>query len=78
MATIPQMSEAMQTVLTTVADQPARANGFVQRASKLTGTLFAQTLVFGFWDNPAATREQLAQTAAALSLHISPKPSTSA
>ena len=73
MASIAQVSQAMQTVLTTVADTAARATGFVQRASKLTGALFTQTLVLGFLSEPNATRENLAQTAAALGLHISPQ-----
>lgn len=71
MATIAQVSHAMQTVLTTVADTAARATGFVQRTSKLTGALFAQTLTLGFLSNPQASREELAQTAATLGLTIS-------
>ena len=73
MATIPQVTQAMQTILTTVADTAARATGFVQRTSKMTGALFTQTLVLGFLANPEATREELAQTAAALGLDISPQ-----
>ena len=73
MTTIPQVSKAMQTVLTTVAESAARATGLVQRTSKLTGALFVQALVFGFWATPRATREQLAQTAAALGVTISPQ-----
>ena len=73
MATIPQVSQAMQTVLTSVADAAARATRFVQRQSKLTGALFTQTLVFAFLANPQSTREELAQTAATLGLTISPQ-----
>lgn len=73
MATIPQVTQAMQTVLTTVAETAARATRFVQRRSKLTGARFTQTLVLGFLANPQATREELAQTAAALGLTISPQ-----
>lgn len=73
MTTIAQVSEAMQTVLTTVADSAARATGFVQRVSKMSGALFTQTLVLGFLANRDATREELAQTAAALGLTISPQ-----
>jgi hypothetical protein len=73
MASIAQVSEAMQTVLTTVADTAACATSFVQRASKLTGALFTQTLVLGFLSDPDSTREGLAQTAAALGLDISPQ-----
>src|SRR5947207_14361604 len=73
MATIAQVSQAMQTVLTTVADTAARTTGFVQRVSKLTGALFTQTLVLGFLSTPQASREELAQTAATLGLTISPQ-----
>lgn len=73
MTTIPQVSQAMQTVLTTVADAAARTTKFVMRTSKLTGALFTQTLVLGFLANPRATREQLAQTAMTLGLQISPQ-----
>ena len=71
MATIAQVSHAMQTVLTTVADTAARTTGFVQRVSKCTGALFTQTLVRGFLSNPQASREELAQTAATLGRTIS-------
>lgn len=70
MPTIAQVSQAMQTVLTTVADTAARTTGLVQRASKLTGALFVQTLVFGFLAHPRSTRAQLATTAAALGVEI--------
>lgn len=73
MASIAQVSQAMQTVLTTVADAAARTSGFVKRVSKCTGALFTQTLVLGFLSNPDATREELAQTAATLGLTISPQ-----
>lgn len=70
---IPQVAEAMQQVLTDGADRLAREKGFVQRSSKMGGAAFAQTLVFGWLSNPQATLEQLAQTAAALGVSISPQ-----
>lgn len=73
MITIPQVAQAMQTVLTSVADTAARTTRFVQRQSKLTGALFTQTLVFAFLSNPHASREELAQTAATLGLDITPQ-----
>lgn len=73
MSTIAQVSEAMQTVLTEVANTAARATGFVQRQSKLTGALFTQTLVLGFLGKKDASRQELAQTAAALGLSITPQ-----
>src|SRR5690606_11966260 len=56
---------------TVEAERAARESGFVQRNSKLTGALFVQTLVFGFWHNPQASREQLVQTAAHLGVRLS-------
>ena len=70
MTSVSQLCQTFQTVLTTVADRVARTTGFVQRQSKLTGAKFVQTLVFGWWDNPDATYEQLAQTATSLGVPI--------
>ena len=70
MTSVSQLCQTFQTVLTTVADGAAQVTRFVQRQSKLTGAKFVQTLVFGWWDNPDATYEQLAQTATALGVPI--------
>jgi hypothetical protein len=65
----------MQTILGDVAETAARTNGLIRRPKrvKLTGAQFVQTLVFGFMADPHATREALAQTAAALDVDISPQ-----
>ena len=63
----------MQTLLTEVADQLAQETHFVQRTSKLSGSKFAQTLVFGWLSQPEASQAQLAQTAAALTVPITPQ-----
>lgn len=63
MATIPRTVAAIQTLLTTVADEAARATGFVRRRSKLSGAAFVQTLVFGWLSAPDATLEDLRVTA---------------
>ena len=73
MSTSPHLVHALHTVLTTLADQAAQTSGFVQRQSKLTGALFTQTLVFGWLANTHATLEELAQTAAARGLRITPQ-----
>ena len=41
---ISQVTSAMQTVLTTVADSAAVASGFLKRKRKLTGARMVQTL----------------------------------
>jgi hypothetical protein len=63
----------MRHILTTRAAATARSSGFVQRRSKLTGPLFAQTLVFGWWSHPAALLEDLVLTADALGCDLSPQ-----
>ena len=69
-ATIPQVADTMQTILTTVADEAARETGFTERASKMTGARFVQTLVFGWMADPQATLDALSQTAATLGVTI--------
>jgi len=71
MTIIPQVAEAMQTVLDTIAYKLGRTSGFVQRECKLNGASFVQTLVFSFLANPEATGAELTQTAAALGVTIS-------
>ncbi len=73
MATIPQVASALQAILGPVAERAGRATGFVQRASKLTGARFVQTLVFGWLAQPEARLAQLAQTAATLGVAITPQ-----
>src|SRR5438874_13008362 len=53
MTTIPQLAQAMQTILTDQADRAGRQTGMVQRSdAKLTGSVFTQTLVFGLGADP--------------------------
>lgn len=73
MATIPQVVCAMQTVLSKKAEEAAQRTRFVQRQSKMGGSEFVQTLVFGWMSNPQASLEELAQTAAALGVPITPQ-----
>src|SRR5436305_11386818 len=70
---VPQVVEAMQTVLTTAAEEAARASGFCQRRSKLGGAAFAQALVFGCLGHPRTRLEDLAQTAAACGAAVYPQ-----
>jgi len=54
MTTVPQLAHTLQTLFTTTAEQLARQTGFVRRTSKLTGPIFAQTVVFTWklWPKP--------------------------
>jgi hypothetical protein len=69
--TVAQLGERLRTLFTDTADTLGRASGFVERASKLTGALFAQSLVFGFLANPDASLSALTQAAATAGVRIS-------
>lgn len=73
MASISEIAEAMESVLTRHAEALARPSGFVQRASKLSGSLFVKTLVLGWLGNPDASLSELSQVAGSLGLSISPQ-----
>jgi Transposase DDE domain len=67
------MAATLQTLLTTEAEQAARATGFVQRVRKLSGATFVQTLVFGWLHNPHAALDELADLAADLGADLTPQ-----
>lgn len=71
MEMITEISENMQEIFLKQADKLAKETGFVERESKLSGKLFAQTLVFGWWSNPNSTLEELSNTAMKLGLDVS-------
>jgi hypothetical protein len=73
MTTVPQIVEAMQTLLTTTANTAAHLSGFTQRRSPISGAGFAQAVVFGWLANAEATLEQLSQSAAACGCPVSPQ-----
>src|ERR1051326_2656702 len=70
MTTVPQLTSALQELFTLTAERLARRTGFVQRPSKLSGALFAQTLVFGWLADPQISLCGLCQVAAALGVAI--------
>ena len=67
---ISQVTSAMQTVLTTVADAAAVASGFLKRKRKLTGAGLVQTWVLGWLANPESTYDELAQAAGSVGIEI--------
>lgn len=75
MSTIPQVSEALQTLLTTTAQAADTALHFTKRPdiAKFSAATLVQTLVFGFLAHPDATVEQLAQTAARVGVSVRPQ-----
>jgi hypothetical protein len=70
---VEEIASSLQEVFLVTADEAARPTRFVRRQSKLTGSLFAQALTFGWLDNPQATLEELAQVLASLHVPISPQ-----
>src|SRR5262245_54820843 len=70
--TVAQLAHTMQTVWTTIADEAARATGFIRRRRQLSGATFTQALVFGWLDNPDATLDDLAQAATTAGAPLSP------
>ncbi len=68
--TIAQLAAALQDLFGPTADRIAKETQFVQRASPLTGSAFAQALVMAWLAEPQATEAQLAQGAAAVGVTI--------
>ena len=71
MSSVPEVAQAMSEVLAAGAEQAAAATGLVQRRSKLSGSIFTQTLVFGWLADPDASLCSLTQMAATLGVEIS-------
>ena len=71
MGNIAQVWDAMQKVLTVTADTLGPASGFVKRRSKVSGSVLAKTLVFGWLKNPQASLGELTQTTATLGVRLS-------
>jgi hypothetical protein len=73
MTTIPHLTTTLQTLLGPTADAEAKKAGFVQRQSKLTGSKFTQTVVFGHLEDGQATLADLTSTGLALGVDITPQ-----
>src|SRR5437588_7312901 len=72
MSSISQVSETMQTILTSRAKALERASGFVERSTaQLDGPIFSQTLVLTWMQIPDASYSQLRHTAASLGVDVS-------
>lgn len=73
MATLAHLVAVIHPLLTTVADEAARASGMIRRQGKVTGATFVQTLVFGWLGAPTASLSHLCQVAAACGLAVTPQ-----
>ncbi len=75
MSSLADLVPTLQHLLTAEADRAARETGCVHRVRCFTGATWAQTLVFGWLDNPDATLSNLCETAAARGVAVSPQAS---
>ena len=75
MSIIPQVSHAMQSLLTTTTETVAATLGYVKRPDRATFTpsTLVQTLVYGWLANPTASLGQLAQMATRVGVAVSPQ-----
>lgn len=75
MTTIPQVSQAMQQLLTTAAEAADAKLHYTKRPdrAKFTAATLTQTLVLGFLAHPDARVEQLAHSAARVGVDVSPQ-----
>lgn len=71
--TIPQLSQILQKLLIEDANRIGRESGFIQRQRKLSGSSFANALIFGWQANPQASLEELCQSARVCDVTISPQ-----
>jgi hypothetical protein len=70
---IPKVAAAVQALFGTWAEELAPAHRVVRRRRKFSAASLAQTFVFGFLAKPAASDEDLAQTAALLGVPVTPQ-----
>ncbi len=75
MTTLPHISSQLQTLLKTTTDTLALEQSYVKRPdrAKFTPSTLVQTLVLGWWADPDATLEQLAQMALRVGVEVSPQ-----
>lgn len=71
MTTIPELSQRLQTLMTSTANQLAKESKFIQRQRQVTGSGFAQTIVFGGLGEPEGTRKELHQSAIRAGMQVS-------
>ncbi len=72
MSSITQVSDTMQTILSSRAKALERESGFVERSSaQLDGPIFSQTTVLTWMHTAEASYTQLRHTAASLGVHVS-------
>jgi hypothetical protein len=71
MTTVARVAENVQWLLGSEADRLGRETGFIQRQVKLTGSRFAQMMVFGTLNSPEITYTDMSQDAALIGVPMS-------
>src|SRR5438309_11355990 len=61
MESVTQIEEHVRSILGPGAEQVARESGFIRRERQVSGSTFAQGLIFGWMHTPDARLEQLSQ-----------------
>jgi hypothetical protein len=73
MQIVERVAAAVQDVFTSVAQEVGKGCGIIKRQRKFDAATLAQTLVFGFLQNPRAKDEELAQMAAVCGVPVTPQ-----
>lgn len=73
MRIVKRVAEAVQTVFTSLSQEVGDASGIIKRRRKFDASTLAQTLVFGFLQNPRANDEDLARMAAVCGVPVTPQ-----
>ena len=71
MTTITELCPVIQGLLNETANRVAQETGFIRRQRQITGAGFAQSVVFGWLQQPEATRSQLHHAAIQTGMEIS-------
>ncbi len=66
------ISQALEEMLTTKAEQLAQETGFVKRNRKISGADFVQTLLFGWWQEPNISLRGFTQVMSRCNVSITP------
>jgi len=70
---VAKVGDALQRMFGEIAELAGKASGVIQRERKFTAIALAKTFALGFLQNPKASDEDLAQTAAQCGVQVTPQ-----
>src|SRR5262245_12717671 len=73
MRIIAKVGTAIQGLFGPMAEEAARVSGVIVRQRKFTALSLARTFILGYLQNPCASAEELAQTAATCGVECTPQ-----